>query len=103
MKIENCELKIENEATGAKTMNQVIFTNGIPICPVCQAPTIREYIGSSRTLMGFMPKYDQNGININPDRNIQTDSYVCHNCELQYNVKGNQHDGWEYQYKEQKP
>ena len=41
---------------------------------------------SNVTLVYYMPIYDKNGVNTNPDRNITTTNYYCINCLKQYTV-----------------
>lgn len=38
------------------------------------------------TLAYYIPIYDKNGVNTNPDRNITTTKYYCINCQKQYTV-----------------
>lgn len=75
---------------------EVTFTGDIPICPYCKVPTNRTYNGSSRTLAYYTPRYDENGVNQNPDRNKSTDSYKCLKCNQFFSVVGNEHDGYTY-------
>lgn len=75
---------------------KVEFTNGIPICPNCQKSTRRQHKGSTSTLMNYQPIYDENGNNINPDRNISTSYYDCLDCDKNYCVKGNHFEGFKY-------
>lgn len=66
------------------------------LCPYCKKGTIREPIGfCSKTLMYYPPKYDANGVNINPDRNTISQEYYCSACADYYVVQGNHHDGFE--------
>ena len=37
------------------------FTNGIPICPYCKKPTIRQQGLVSTTLAYYPPIYDEDG------------------------------------------
>lgn len=76
---------------------EVIYTNNIPQCPHCNKPTKRS--GSSMgstTTMYFPPFYDENGNNTNPDRNISTSYWHCHECGKEYTVSGNDVDGFHY-------
>lgn len=41
---------------------------------------------NSQTLAYYMPIYDKDGINTNPDRNTTTTEYYCINCLKQYTV-----------------
>ena len=75
---------------------EVIFTGAIPQCPHCKKPTHRQAGMSCTTMMDFTPVYDENGININPDRNKTTTDYECLECEQEYTVTGNQYDGYTY-------
>jgi len=67
------------------------------LCPNCQIETVRVEKGSTTTLGYFPPKYNEEGININPDRNTITKFYKCLNCNLPYKFKGNNTDGFEYE------
>ena len=84
---------------GSVSISEVAYreTNGIPICPYCQEPTKRtgEAWGTC-TLVYYEPTYDENGNNINPDRNVQTWTYHCCKCGRDYTVSGNYFDGWRY-------
>ena len=71
-------------------------TNGIPICPHCQKPTQRSGGTGSTTLTYFHPVYDETGVNINPDRNTTTTQWHCHECQKDYAISGNTHDGYCY-------
>jgi len=77
-------------------MNEVIYTGLIPQCPHCKKPTKRTSHGSSSTLMYYMPVYDENGVNTNPDRNTITTAYECLECNKTYVVSGNNVDGYNY-------
>ncbi len=68
---------------------KVKFTNNVPICPHCDEPTERTQGMSSTTCMYFPPRYDENGINVNPDRNITTTNWKCNKCNQDYFVIGN--------------
>lgn len=69
-------------------MKEVTYTNGIPICPVCDKPTPRGDTGfSTSTCMGFSRSYDKNGKDISINPNISTHSYNCHECGNQFTVK----------------
>lgn len=74
----------------------VIYTGAIPRCPHCKKPTTRQDLGVSSTRMYFSPIYDENGVNVNPDRNTITHAYKCNKCGQTYSVKGNQVDGFRY-------
>ena len=52
----------------------------IPICPNCKRPTKRKQGITSCTDMYFPPIYDENGVNINPDRNWYTTEWKCMEC-----------------------
>ena len=71
-------------------------TNGVPVCPICQKPTMRTGSGGTSTLMYFAPVYDEHGNNINPDRNTNIFSYDCHECGTHYGISGNSTDGFTY-------
>ena len=42
---------------------------------------------STRTLIGYKPLYDKEGVNLNPDRNITTTKVYCTVCKKMYIVK----------------
>ncbi len=71
-------------------------TNGIPICPYCQKPTLRTGGTSFTTLMYFYPIYNEHGENTNPDRNIITSNWHCNECGKDYCTAGNYTDGFNY-------
>lgn len=75
---------------------EVIYTGVIPQCLYCEKPTKRTQGMSMSTAMYFPPTYDENGVNINPDRNTITTEYVCQECNKGYSVKGNHTDGFTY-------
>lgn len=67
-----------------------------PFCPYCEKPTVRRidrYLGI--TDMYFPPVYDENNVNINPDRNISKERWLCNNCEQTYIISGNDATGFE--------
>ncbi len=72
------------------------LTNGIPECPFCKKPTQRTGGQGSETLMYFAPMYGENGLNINPDRNIKTTYWRCFECDKEYSITGNNVDGFSY-------
>ena len=75
---------------------KVIFTGTIPQCPYCKKPTERTGGGGSVTAMYFPPKYNEEGVNINPDRNTITSGYQCLKCNKSYTTSGNEPDGFYY-------
>lgn len=75
---------------------KIIETNGIPQCPCCEKPTHRSEGLSLTTAMHYPIVYDENGININPDKNITTTIWKCLECNSDYSVAGNYHDGFNY-------
>ena len=75
---------------------EVKYTNSIPLCPNCNKPTVRTQGGSSSTCMYFPPRYDENGINVNPDRNRVTSEWHCEECNKDYHITGNNADGFNY-------
>lgn len=75
---------------------KIIEQNGIPQCPYCEKPTHRTSSYTTVTAMYFPPRYDENGININPDRNSMTTQYTCLECNKSYVVSGNVPDGFYY-------
>jgi len=80
-----------------KTYNaSFTFTYAIPICPYCQVSTIREEEYSMQTNVYCPPIYDENGKNINPDRNSTVKNYHCRKCNKDYSIVGNYVNGWEY-------
>jgi len=77
-------------------MKEVIYTGLIPQCPYCEKPTKRTGGMSSQTLAYYPPQYDENGVNINPDRNTITSTYECLECNKIYTISGNDLDGYNY-------
>ena len=80
-----------------KKEEQVEYTGTIPMCPYCKKPTKRS--GSSYstcTALCYPPAYDENGVNMNPDRNTTTTEYYCEECGRKYSVSGNYTDGFVY-------
>lgn len=77
---------------------KVIYTGNIPQCPYCKKPTKRSDRNSENisTMAYFKPTYNKNGVNTNPDRNTQTSSYQCLECNKGYKIQGNNHDGFKY-------
>jgi len=75
---------------------EVVYTGAIPQCPHCEKPTKRTGGIGGVTLVYYPPVYDENGENINPDRNTRTSQYHCHECDKDYVVAGNDHDGYKY-------
>lgn len=75
---------------------KVKYTNGIPICPNCNKPTIRTKGARTSTLIYFPPRYDENGVNLNPDRNTVTSEWRCEGCNKDYLIRGNDVDGFSY-------
>lgn len=75
---------------------EVVFTNGVPLCPYCQKPTRRQEGMSMSTCLAFIPTYDENGINTNPDRNNVTTDYECLGCDKVFSIHGNHIDGYNY-------
>jgi hypothetical protein len=71
-------------------------TNGIPQCPYCEKPTHRSEGMRMTTAMYYPPVYDENGVNTNPDRNTTTTHWKCLECNQDYVVAGNYHDGYDY-------
>lgn len=72
-------------------MKKVIYTGNIPQCPYCMVPTMRNAGASSTTLMYFPPSYNEQGENVNPDRNTITTPYHCNSCNKDYKVASK---GW---------
>ena len=77
-------------------VNSVEYTNGIPVCPYCRTPTKRQCISSQRTLVDYPPVFDEEGCNVNPDRNTITEIWHCMKCGKNYVVIGNLVDGFVY-------
>jgi len=75
---------------------KVIFTGDIPVCPYCCVPTIRTEMAGTIIAMYFAPMYNEDGENINPDRNIRTCNYTCSKCGCTHSIVGNYIDGWTY-------
>lgn len=75
---------------------EVIYTGDIPQCPHCEKPTKRTGGTTSSTCMYFPPTYDENGVNINPDRNMSTIQMYCLECTNSFSISGNNSDGFKY-------
>lgn len=75
---------------------EVIYTGNVPQCPNCNVPTKRSEGMSARTCVHYVPVYDKEGNNNNPDRNVTTTGYHCFNCRVPFTVKGNSIDGYKY-------
>lgn len=43
--------------------------------------------GSSSTLVAYIPIYDKNGVNTNPDRNTTTSIFECITCGKRWKCK----------------
>jgi hypothetical protein len=80
----------------AENLKKVIYTNAIPQCPYCEKPTKRIGGSTFRTLMYYPPHYDENGVNTNPDRNTTKSHWKCTECNNDYLILGNDHDGYNY-------
>jgi hypothetical protein len=50
---------------------------------------------SMTTLAYYVPVYDENGINTNPDLNTVTTTFNCTKCNAQFTARGNDHEGYE--------
>lgn len=59
----------------------------IPECPKCQKGTVREYLGSRTSCLGWVERYDKNGNVISSDPNITISDYRCEECDTLYTVK----------------
>lgn len=77
-------------------MTEVIFTGDIPECPNCKKPTVRQLKGSSTTLLGYSPTYDENGNCLSVDPNTKKHSYLCCECNNHFTISGNDFKGWKY-------
>lgn len=65
-------------------------------CFYCKKGTQRGPVGwCTKTLSYFPPRYDENGKNLNPDRNICSQEFYCNNCDDCYVVQGNRVDGYQ--------
>lgn len=49
---------------------------------------------SMRTAVAFHPRYDENGKQINKDRNTSTKKYTCMNCGNEYKVASRVDGSW---------
>ena len=67
-------------------INDVIFTGTVPQCPFCKKPTKRQEGCSVSTLVYYIPTYNEEGTDINPDRNCNTTDYHCCECNTAYSV-----------------
>ena len=78
-----------------RVLTEEDYTNGIPICPVCNVTTKRESLGGTSTLLGFSRVYDENGIETTVDPNTKTLYYRC-SCQHRYLIRGREKDGYRY-------
>lgn len=62
---------------------------GHPLCPYCKKPTKRKAGIGTVTAMYFEPIYDEEGRNINPDRNWHTTPWYCMKCSGSYIYRSN--------------
>jgi hypothetical protein len=60
----------------------------------CEHPTYTQG-ASMTTLAYYVPVFDENGVNTNPDRNNSTTTYTCTKCNTDFLVVGNDYDGYE--------
>jgi len=78
---------------------KVVYTGRIPQCPNCDKPIMRTGGVTTTTCIYFPPRYDENGVNTNPDRNKSTSSWYCEECKEPYTVTGNYVEGFFYEPK----
>lgn len=62
-------------------------------CLFCNSSLVQE-VHSFSTSTYYPPIYE-NGVNINPDRNIITTTYRCATCDQTFQTKGNATNGFE--------
>ena len=74
----------------------VVYTGSIPQCPYCKKPTERTGGSGSVTTAYYPPRYDKDGVNVNPDRNKITSNWQCMECLKHYTTYGNHPDGFHY-------
>lgn len=55
-------------------------------CPKCGSQARIQGI-STVTAAYYAPVYDENGINVNPDRNVTTTQWTCTKCGTNYTTK----------------
>jgi len=73
---------------------EVKYTGLTPICPYCDKPTVRSSGMSATTLLAYIPIYNEEGINTNPDKNITTSKFNCHTCNREYIVCSQGSKSW---------
>lgn len=56
-------------------------------CPICPEPTNVEYQYSESTCAYYPPIYNEEGKNINPDRNGSTHYHKCLSCGTDFTSK----------------
>lgn len=54
------------------------------LCPDCKKPTKRQFISCGTTLVCYIPIFDEEGVNINPDKNKKIFIYKCLDCNKEY-------------------
>lgn len=62
--------------------------------PNCDGECRFQSHGSTSTLVAYIPIYDKNGVNVNPDRNTTSESVTCSTCKRSWTVRGNNFDGF---------
>lgn len=55
--------------------------------PTCDKECKFKVTGSHTTLVGFIPIYDKNGVNTNPDGNVTTQYISCQTCKKNWITK----------------
>ena len=61
------------------------MNNPNPECP--REDCAFSYSGGASTLVAYIPIYDKNGVNINPDRNTTTSIFECITCGKKWKCK----------------
>lgn len=77
-------------------LKNITFTGSIPQCPYCRVPTTRVQGYTTKTQTDFPPIYDEEGVNINPNKNTATTNYSCNTCNKHYSVIGSPLEGFVY-------
>lgn len=83
MKVLNGEISM---ASSNKTLINEVVTFGFK-CPKCGGGRLLQ--GAGMVTAAYYPVILENGVNVNPDRNIRTNEYTCLNgeCGCSFTVK----------------
>lgn len=63
-------------------------------CSNCNGLTIMVEKDVMSTLVAYVPIYDENGVNTNPDRNTISSTLKCLECNAEFRKFGNDYDGY---------